>query len=194
MVSRVNTKTSQLTSWLNRVFPPSSPRVTQPQTMDEEMKLFMPALPPSLWLERADIVALSTVNPATFLTFPVNGVQRGRAIWAHCVTWEVATAVQTAQGKAFISVRKFGVPGTEVHMAMGHFDQSTLLTPLSSHAIQQGAGIASAAIGGGCGGFFIPQGMELHCSTAGTPAATTTYLMKILYTEFDIGELCLGVS
>lgn len=193
-MGKVTDKRFQMIPFFNRLFPPSSPEITSPGRILHDILPVFPALPPSLFLERTDIVTISTVNPATLVVFPANGVPTGRFMWVHGATWEQRTAISAAQGMAFISVRKTNEIGGEVHMAQGHFSQTGFLPPLSTHSAQQGSTIAGAALGGGIGGFIVPQGMQVHASTSATPAATTIYVLKLMFTEGDIGELFPPIS
>lgn len=197
MTSRVNTKSSQLYQWINRIFPPSSPRVTQPAEMDEVMKLVMPALPPSLLMERCDIQHVDTVNPATLAVFPTNGlgVPRGRFMWVHACDWQFFSGANLAvAGWAGIAVRKVGAPaGQLVTMATGFFGATTNLEFVGTHSLSVNP-LTPSQLGGGVGSFLVPQGMEIFASTAATPGATSIFRLNVMYTECDIGELIPGIS
>jgi len=200
MVNKVTARRAQLFPWLNRIFPPSSPKVTLPGEIDETMKLFMPALPPSLLLERTAIQSFLSVNPATLVQTPV--VPSGRFWWVHAADLFVnaggALGGTNAQF-AFIFISS-GVPGDDVMMAMSLLQPQDLVTRVTTHAIlttvYQG-GIPTlpnfTAGGGGTGGFLIPQGMRLSGAVTG-PIGTAVLRMPVMFTECDIGELTPSVS
>lgn len=194
MENRVTAKRQQLFPWLNRVFPPSSPRITQPGLIDETVKLQMPALPPSLMLERTALLSIDSILLSTAIPFPI--VPTGKFWWVHAASFITLNAVVGAAGFAFILVDQ-AVAGIYVVMAVGVFETTDIASGCHSHAtsINTTAGLGSgAAGGGGAGGFLVPQGFRVNMVTGATPSGNANFKGTVMYTEGDIGELSPSVS
>lgn len=191
--SKVTTKSNQLAQWINRIFPPSSPRVTQPGEINEQMILQMPALPPSLLFERTAIEVVDTVNPATLARFPANllGVPKGKFLWVHAADWFKFSGEVIADGWSAIQVRANGaIPAITV--GSGRIMLGTFQAYATTHSIAA-APTSIGILGGGVGGFIVPQGFEIAASTTANPG-TAVFRLAVMYTACDIGELIPGIS
>lgn len=195
-MARINDRKGQLNRWLKNIFPPSSPRYAQPNELEEIIRLYMPALPPSLVYERMGYQTGVTVNPATQLFFPSTagdeafgaveaGVPLGEYYWVLGARFESSVAAPSTGGKAFIGLKHVGDP-REVGMSQG-FLGASLLDFVDLHSLN----IVStpAQMGGGVGPTVIPPTYNLHFSTGATPAATTLFNATIVYCRLTIGEL-----
>jgi hypothetical protein len=200
-MSLVTTKRFQMFSFLNRIFPPSSPKITSPGEIDEIIKLVNYALPPSLVTERSAVQSSLSVNPATLVQTQV--VPTGMFWWVHAAEL-IVNATGTLAGNnaqhGFITIQS-GVVGSFVHVARGLFQPQDKTASISSHSIQTtsyssfdggGPGFFTGG-GGGCGGFIVPQGMRLAGSCVG-PIGTAVLQLNFLFTECDIGEMIPSVG
>jgi len=200
MVNKVTARRAQLFPWINRIFPPSSPKVTLPGEIDETIKLHMPALPPSLLLERTAIQSFLSVNPATLVQTPV--VPTGRFWWVHAADLFVNTGGAlggTFAMFAYIMIQS-GVPGDDVMVGMSLFQPQDLQSRVTTHANRITSFFGGnpnlpdfPAGGGGTGGFLVPQGMRIGGAVPG-PIGTAVLRLVVMFTECDIGELHPSVS
>lgn len=203
-IFRINTAAQQLGRWLSRVYPPSSPNYVQPSEMDDVVRLFQAALPPSLVYDRMVLIQGTTVNPATqlFLSAPVPeqgtgsfgfqisdvGVKEGFFIYCMGCRWEQSTALSAGNGRAFIGVKRAG-QAIEVMHAQSLFTAASFLDQCNTHSMDT-LSPNSTLIGGGTGrNFVVPAGCNIHFSTAQVPGATTTYTASALVGLFQVGEL-----
>jgi len=165
------------------------------------MKLFMPALPPSLILERTAITSFLSVNPATLVQAPV--VPTGRFWWVHAADMYVNAGGALGGTNAifgFIFIAS-GIPGDDVMVGQGLLQPQDLTSRIVTHAnlvtsyssfAGGGPGFFTGG-GGGVGGFLIPQGMRLQGAIPG-PIGTAVLRLAVMFTECDIGELIPNVS
>jgi len=230
-MNRISDKTSQLVKWLNNIFPPNSPRVTQPNTLEEVIRLTMPALPPSLIVERvrlthcvSDVAATSMFWPGNIATgapyeFGSSGAGPGPGVglgdaknarqfaWIHGVDFYVNNAIISVPGNSFTRIRPSTAAmvalGAGITMGAGIFEAGDILARVFTHAFFINTGFPGVlagspggyiAGGGGPGGFFVPNGWEIHFSTAGTPAAAGRLNADIMWSILEYGELVPPVA
>lgn len=195
--TKVTDRFGQMVRYLNRLFLPSSPSYTTPDTILEEIRLIQPALARSLVFERMGYQTGATVNPGTQLFFPSTvgpesfgsteaGVAFGEFYWVLSARFEASVAVSTVAGRGFIGLKHVG-DTREVPAAEGFFSTSSLSDFVNLRGMQSHFN-AGAVSGGGGGSIVIPPTYTLHFSTAATPAATTLYNATIVYARLAIGE------
>lgn len=181
--------------FLNRIFPPSSTGIANPENFLEDVRLVQKVLVPSLMAARLHIRRFSLIAPAVQIdSVPV---PLDRFWYVHAVDLSM-TAIVGAAGFSFIEiVDPVQVPEASVTVGVGVFETTDVHAKAFTHAttINSSVGFGGGTVGGGgAGSFIVPPGHILRGRTTATPAAGSFLQIQYLLAELLLGEEVLEVS